>query len=475
MTFPQFLSILRARWRVALATFLFIVTAAVIVSLVLPKKYTATAAVLVDVKSPDPIAGVQLAGMMSPGYMATQVDIIQSDRVAQQVVRTLKLVESPQLRANWQAQTEGRGSLEAWIAEMLQASLSVKPSRESSVINIAYKSPDPKFSALLANAFVQAYIDTSLELRTGSAKANNTFFDGRLVQLRQDLEAAQTRLSNFQRAEGITGNDERVDVETARLSELSSQLVALQAVSAETASRQAQVKSSGDQMSDVLNNGLVSGLKADLSRQQARLEEVSSRLGDAHPQVQELKASIAETRARVDAEIKRVGNSVGINATINRSREGEVRAALDAQRARVLKLKSQRDELSVKQRDVEHAQRAYDAVASRVTQTSLESQSKLTNLEVLNPAVEPPNASSPNLLLNTALAVFLGGVLGVIVTLVREMLDRRVRIAQDVVYALDMPVIGSLPRPARRRFFGGHDRALPRRMLVSLSGSPSRA
>ncbi len=475
MSFTQFLSILRARWRIGLAVFLATVLAAVVLSLVLPKKYTATSAVLVDVKSPDPIAGVVLAGMMSPGYMATQVDIIQSDRVAQRVVKTLKLVDNPQLRSAWQEQTDGRGNLAAWIGERLQGSLGVKPSRESNVINVSYKSPDPQFSALLANAFVQAYIDTSIELRVDPAKANNSFFDNRLVQLRQQLEAAQAQLSAYQREQGITGNDERVDVETARLNELSSQLVALQAISAETASRQAQVKNGGDQLSNVLNNGLVAGLKADMSRQQARLQELGSRLGDAHPQVVELKASIAELRNRIDAEVRRVGNSVGIDATINRSREAEVRAALEAQRARVLKLKSQRDELAVKQRDVEHAQRAYDAVASRVTQTSLESQSQLTNLAVLNPAVEPADPSSPNLPLNVALAVFLGLFLGVLTTLMRELLDRRVRIPHDVVYALDLPVIGTMPPPPRRRLFGSHDRALPQRMLVRLSGSPSRA
>ncbi len=281
--------------------------------------------------------------------------------------------------------------------------------------------------------------------------------------------------SDFQREKGITGNDERVDVETMRLNELTSQLVALQAVSAESSGRQSQSQKNGTDTAEVINNGLVASLKAELAGKQARLEEIGSRLGDAHPQVVELKASIAETRARVDAEVRRVGNSVGINANINRGREAETRAALEAQRALVLKLKSQRDDLSVKQRDVEHAQRAYDAVAARVTQTSLESQGQTTNLAILNSAVEPPNPSSPNIPLNIMLSIFLGGVLGVLATLLRELLDRRVRIAQDIVYALDLPVIGTMPRPLRRRLFGGHDRALPQRMLVRLSGSTSRA
>ena len=76
MTLQQFLLILRARYRVALITFLVIVALTVVISLVLPKQYTASAAVVIDVKSPDPVSGIILQGMMAPGYMATQIDII---------------------------------------------------------------------------------------------------------------------------------------------------------------------------------------------------------------------------------------------------------------------------------------------------------------------------------------------------------------------------------------------------------------
>jgi succinoglycan biosynthesis transport protein ExoP len=469
MSFTQFLSILRARWRSGLVVLLATVTLALVTSLfVLSEKYTAMAAVVVDLRSPDPVAGTVMANVATAGYMATQVDILQSDRVARRVVSNLKLGDNPTLRQQWFEKTEGKGDPAVWIAEFLQTNLLVKPSRESNVINVGYVSRDGQFSAALANAFVKAYIDTTIELRVDPAKINNMFFDERAKQVRVELESAQARLSAFQREKGIIANDERLDIETARLNELSTQLVALQAVSAESSSRNAQVSGGADRMSEVLNNPLVSGLKADLSRQEAKLEELGARLGDAHPQVVEIKASIAETRKRVEAETRRVGSSMGINANINKTREAELRAALDAQRSLLLKLKSQRDDVNVKQRDVENAQRAYDAVAARVTQTGLESQNQLTNVALLSPAEPPLKPSSPKILVNTVLAIFLGGLLGVAIALLRELLDRKVRSIEDVINALDLPVIGVMPRPLRRNLLGGHRRALPQRMLSGL-------
>jgi succinoglycan biosynthesis transport protein ExoP len=75
----------------------------------------------------------------------------------------------------------------------------VVPARESSVIALSYRAPDPRFAAALANAFVQAYIDTALELRTDPARQYAAFFDTRSKEARDVLEKAQARLTAFQR------------------------------------------------------------------------------------------------------------------------------------------------------------------------------------------------------------------------------------------------------------------------------------
>lgn len=471
MSLGQFFAILRARWMIIVLALLLALGTAAALNLLLPKKYSAAASVLLDVKTPDPISGGISPGMMSPAYMATQVDVIQSDRVAQKVVRGLRLAENPATRSQWMEATGGAGSYERWLADLVQGSLEVKPSRESNVISIAYKSVDPKFAAALANAFAQAYVDVTLEMRVEPARQYTGFFDARAKQLREAVEQAQGRLSAFQKDKGIIAVDERLDVETARLNELSSQLVALQALSAETGSRQAQVRGSGDQLSDVLNNPLVGSLKADVSRQEARLQELNARLGARHPQVLEQEASLEALRARLATETRRVTGSIGVNNTITRAREAEVRAALEAQRARVLKLKEQRDELAVLQHDVEQQQRAYDTISARATQSNLESQASQTNVAQLSPATEPMLPSSPRLLLNTALSIFVGALLGVATALLRELLDRRVRSAQDLVQSLDLPVLGVMLRPSRGLFEARRQKRLLHRRLL---GQPPR-
>lgn len=450
MSLLQFLAILKARWLALLVVVTLAVAGALGVSLMLPRQYTASASVVVDFK-PDPVSAVVYGGMATPAFIATQIDIIRSERVALRVIRNLKLADAPEVLAQWQA-SGGAGTVEQWLLRLLQRQLDVVPARESSVIGLLYRAPDPRFAAALANAYVQAYIDTALELRVDPARQYASFFETRSKEARDALEKAQARASAFQRENGIVASDERLDVENARLNELSTQLTLLQSLSAESASRQTAAQGAqGDRMQEVLNNNLIGQIKGDISRGEARLQELTTRLGDAHPQVQETRASLAEMRTRLDTETRKLTGSVSVSNTINRQREGEVRASLEAQRAKVMRLKATRDEGTILQREVESAQRAYDAISSRLTQTSLESQTTQANVNVLTQAVPPVEPSSPRVLLNVLVALFGGILVAVVVALLLELRDRRIRTVQDIAAVLDVPVIGVMPRPSDRR------------------------
>jgi succinoglycan biosynthesis transport protein ExoP len=450
MSIPYVFLLLKARWRSALLVLVSVVAVVGAISALLPKKYSASAAVVLDVKSPDPIAGFVLPGNGTSSYMATQVDVFQSERVANRVVQTLKLDQSPELKRRWQDATGGETDFTSWLSDSILRDLEVRPARESNVISVTYTSRDPQLAASLANAFVAAYIATILELRVEPAKQYTSFFDDRSKQAREALEKAQTKLSAYQQQKGIIGTDERLDVENARLTELSTQYVTLTALANESESRRSQADANPNQMQEVLNNPFLSALKADLVRLEARDNELSARLGSQHPQVLENRSNMQQLRARVDTETKRITGSVSVNNTVNQSRLSQLRAALEEQRAKILRLKGQRDEVTVLLRDVENSQKAYDAVAARVSQTSMESQTTQTNVSVLKKAAPPSRPSSPRMELNIVVAVLLGALLAVGVVMLREMFDLRLRTEDEVIQLLKQPLLGVLPASASR-------------------------
>lgn len=442
----QFLLILNARKWIILGVLLFTVAVTAAVSLLLPKEYTATTTLIIDSQTKDPFTGQLMPSQLIPGYMATQAEIIQSANVAQRVVRELKLADSPDTHEQFMAATEGKGNVNQWLGDLLLKKLDVEPSRESSVISIGFTGTDPRFSAVIANAFARAYIETSLDLRVEPAKQTAAWFDQQITRLRKNLDDAQQKLTTYQREKGIVESDERLDVETRRMAELASQMVAAQSAAFDAGSR---TRDSGS-MPEVINNPVVQNLKSQVSQGEGRLADLAKRVGVNHPDYQRTLAEVNSYKERLANELNTATRGVGANAGAARQRYNELNSAFARQKANVLALKQQREEATLLARDLDNAQRIYDAALQRYGQSRMEAQSTQTDIAVLNPAVPPIRPSKPNVLLNILLSLFAGGALGAGAGFIVELLDRRVRSGLDIAAGLDIPVLAEVTKKNHR-------------------------
>lgn len=446
MNFTQFLLILKARKAIILGVLMLTVAVATAVSLLLPEEYTATTSLIIDSKSKDPFTGQLMPSQMFPGYMATQVDVIQSTSVAQKVVSDMKLADSPGTREQFMEATQGKGNINLWLAGLLMKKLDVEPSRESSVISISFTGTDPRFSAAVANAFAKAYLETSLDLRVEPARQTAAWFDQQIVELRRNLDDAQQKLTAYQREKGIVESDERLDVETRRMSEIASQMVQAQSALFDASSR---TRNSGS-LPEVINNPVVQGLKSQVSQGEGKLADLAKRVGVNHPDYQRTLAEVNSYKALLANELALAKRGVGATAGAARQRYDELSGAFAQQKAKVLALKQQREEAALLSRNVQNAQQIYDSALQRYGQSRMEAQSTQTDIAVLNPATPPPKPSQPKVLLNILLAVFLGSLLGVGVGFLVEMLDRRVRSGMDIIVGLEVPVLAEVTRKGRR-------------------------
>lgn len=449
----QVLLILRLRWPLVLGLFLLVMGVGFTVSMMLPKKYTAESSLLLDIRA-DPMVATLAPSVASREYLGTQVEIIESERLAGRVVRMLGMTEGPEAVERWRQATQGRVPIETFYGSMIHNGLTVEPARNTNLIKIAYTGSDPKFVAAVANAFARAYMELSVELRIEPSRQYSTFFDERLKSLRTQLEDAQRRLSSFQRDKGIVATDERVDVENAKLNALMAQLATAQADLLNSSNLQRNTGT--DTSLDVQQSAVVQGLKSQLALAETKLSEISNIVGTSHPQRVQLEAQIVTIKQQIANEMRRVS---GVTATANRmssQKLAELGAMAETQKRVVLGLRTQRDEMSVLQRDLEAAQRAYDAVATRRNQLSLESQADQASARVLTPATEPLAHSSPNIGKNLAASAALGLLLAIGAAIGWEMLDRRVRSASDLDLVDGVPLLGVVSPSANRGRRGPH-------------------
>ncbi|MGD0502995.1 MAG: chain length determinant protein EpsF [Steroidobacteraceae bacterium] len=435
------------------------------VSLLVPKRYKAEAAVVVDVRGSDPLAPDGAVPVQPPSnYVATQVDVIGSHNVALKVIDRLQLDSDPEFIEKFYDANGADAPLSGlrdWGAEELLKFLNVRPSKDSNVIYLQFTSKNAQKSAATANAFGEAYLQTSLELNIDPARRQAGWFDDQLNGLRGALEQARRKVSAYEVEHGVIGTDDnnKLDTESARLTEISNHLVAAQATMYEAESRQRQLKEAlakdgPDAAVDVLNNPLLQDLKTELARAEARLANAAQRYDRNHPQYLSALAERDSLRSKVASEVEKANSSVAKEARIAHQSTADLERALDEQRRRILGLQHNQDDYSVLKRDAENAQTAYDTALGRGSQTHLESHLDHTNIALLNHAFPPIRQAWPRLFLDCALGVILGLLLGAGVSLASERLDRRIRSQEDLVQGANIAVLSELPRdrePTRSR------------------------
>lgn len=459
MTLRQILLILRARYKSALVLFLVVTAATLAVSLRAPLRYVSTASVLVDIRASDP-----LTAMIMPGSLLTQVDLITSDRVARRVVKVLALDEDPAAKDLWPSGASSGNTIENWLAKflrterapasggtieeflvsLLQRNLTVTPGRESNVIAIAFRSGNPDFAAAAANAYAQAYIDTVIEMKVEPARQYAAWFEGQAKELRQSVEDAHTRLAKYQQSKGIVERQEQLDFESAKLRELSSQLTIVQALTNDSRSKQ---RSGAETLPEIMGNPVITGLKSDIARREATLQETAVNLGKNHPQYQRMESEIASLKQKLEAETQNITRSYTTASMVGQSNETELKQAIELQKAKLLALKNKRYELDALQRDADAATRAYETVINRLNQVTLEGEATRANVSLLASAMVPREPSSPKpLRIMVFIALALGAAIGIGTVFLLELFDRRIRSTDDLAEMMQVPVLGIIIR-----------------------------
>jgi succinoglycan biosynthesis transport protein ExoP len=459
LSLPQAWRILLSRKRLILITLAIALSAAVAINLFAPRRYVATVALVVDARGNDPLREGPAQPQPLVSYLVTQSEIISSRNVAVKVARKLAGDSTPGETA-----TDAIDAATLARASALMRSLDVKTAPNSNVIHVSYSADDPAEAARTANAFAASYIETSLELQVDPARRQSAWFEEQLAQLRKDLTDAQARLSAYQREHNVLDVDEqRLDVENARLQEISTHLVNAQTAMFDAEARKSQVSDVAgegqlNQVPDLLQHPLLQTLKSDLARAEGKLADMGERFDRNHPQYRSAAAEVQALRRKLASEVAVAKSSVVQAAQIARDAVAETQRSLDEQRARILALTRQRDELAVLNRDVQSARAAYDAALQQTNQTRLQSRVDRTNIAVLNPATVPMAPSAPRPLLNLALAVVLGLALGAALALYLEGLNPRVRSA-DSLEDIGLTVLAELPAlPARpQRVRGTHE------------------
>ena len=171
MSIGQVLLILLRRSWIVMLTFVVAMIVATGILLFVPGRYDAVATASIDEGSVDPVTDAFSGGgaSMIALMQGNLIQLVQSQRVALDVVKRLNLTANPAVQASFRrSDSFGRESVDDWMAEGLAKNVDPKFPFGTNVLEIKYKTSNPSQAALIANAFLASTIDAAIAMKAAS-------------------------------------------------------------------------------------------------------------------------------------------------------------------------------------------------------------------------------------------------------------------------------------------------------------------
>ncbi|HEX7794363.1 MAG TPA: polysaccharide biosynthesis tyrosine autokinase [Vicinamibacterales bacterium] len=348
--------------------------------------------------------------------------------------------------------------------------LGVVPVRNSQIVEIHYTSSDPEFAAQAANAVAKAYIQQTTEFKFSTSKDAADWLSDRLAEQRKAVEASESALQAYKEKNGgVSITDGANNIVVQRLTELNSALTKAKTerINKEAAYNQLKAAQAGgtlDSFPTVLANEYIQKLRtdmADLQRQQAQLAD---RYGERHAEVIKNRTAIQAADAKLRGELGKIVESVHSEYQAALGEEQSLQSALDAQKSEALSLNRKGIEYSVLQREADSNRQIYESLMQRTKETGITSESRSTNVRIVDPAEVPRGPISPNVSRELEVSFAMGMFFAVAVAFGLEYLDNRIKSPQELKAQLGIPFLGMVPSVGKDKSSGGEpllSRAVP--------------
>lgn len=335
---------------------------------------------------------------------------------------------------------------------ILLRNFEVRPIRMSRLVDIEFTSPDPALSAQVVNAWASRFIETTLARKFEATSYARTFLEQRLDQLRQRLEETERTLVGYAEQQRIinipsaSADGSTVSERPLIADDLATLNRELNQARADRLAAESRLRSNGGSTIEGLQNQAISTMRARRAELAADHARMLTQFEADYPPAVALANQISELDRGIAREEGRVGNTLQNNFNVATARENALQRRVEGLQADLLDLRGRTIQYNIYQREVDTNRQLYDALLQRYKEIGVAGGVGVNNISVVDEAQVPLLPSSPRLLINLVLALFLGGAIGVGLAFALEQIDEAISDPSDVEDALGLPLLGTIPK-----------------------------
>jgi len=437
--------------------------AALILSLVLPKRYESVARLTVKRDSAESFEMETLAQAAGSGdseiKLDTQVNILRTDSLAWEVIKHLRLDQRPETAhqkflggapvcLSGPAQPVDSISLECrrLLLDEFHARLYVEAIPRTEIIEIRYRCKSPELAALVVNTLTDLYIERNFQTNYQSATRVSSWLAGQLDDVKKDTEVAEERYLKYQKQTGIIGTDENHNVLIERLNAINQQLVVAEAERiVQEARYRVALTSDPEGLIGINPAGKLQALHVQEVELQNQYAQLDAKFGPAYPRVKQVKAALEKASKATHEEINRTRDRIESEYDAARQSEALLRNEFEQQKEQAFNTNEAAIQVALLKRDVDASRGLYEQLVKTLKEAGIVAGLKANNVTVIDPAEIPVRSVEPRPMLNLAWGMFVGSLVGVALCFAHETIDTRIATPSDITEICSLPSLGVVP------------------------------
>ncbi|UAK23397.1 GumC family protein [Sphingomonas nostoxanthinifaciens] len=441
-------------------TFLLVVAlvfgATILITSLRKPRYTAAATILLDQRKQQ-ISEVEGALSTLPpddsSIVDTEVEILRSDALAEQVVRQLDLVHNPLYQAPKPAHSPDEALHNA--TDILQRGLTVKRVGLTYVINLTYVSKNAQDAARVVNTLAQSYVDGQIARRRDANDKARAYLQQKINSLQAEVKSADQSVSAYRTANNLSGATAAGTLTDQEISAYNQALSSARAQSAEDAQRLAvarrQLAQGDEKLGDTTSNDALRELRQQQANISARVASLSARYGPRYPDLVQSRQELDDVTRQIDTQSKRSIATLEAQAAASSGRAAEIERKLSQTQSQL----ARGDRLSVRLHELQGQLDAPKALLTeyqtREAQLATQSGAEQADARIVTAADTPDKPSSPSWPISIGLGIALGIIAGFVAVLARELGRTGVDTPAEVEGMFGVEFVAALPRVQGRR------------------------
>ena len=386
----------------------------------------------------------------------TEIKILQSDTMAESVIRRLNLDGRPEFAGNEQVQSSGgipvtespaqERARQEQLVRKFQGSLKVQQVPDTALVEIKYSNPDPSLAAEIANAITTTFIEQNVKARYDSTTQATDWLSKQLADLQINLEQSEAKLVKYQKDHGIVGTDDKQNLTIENLDELNKELTGAQADRIQKESLALITTTSNPEtLSAVLQDPILTSLRQQQTQLQAQYALLSTEFGPGYTKVLELKNQLDQVNRSYREEIQNSVNRIQSDYQTAVHREQMLQSALAQQTSVADQLNSSAIEYKVLKQEADSNRQLYDGLLQKLKEATLAASLESSNMRVVDKARVPLYPARPNIPRNLEFALLIGLVGGTAIAFALEALDTTIRTPDQAENISGLPILGVIP------------------------------